>query len=437
MWRKPRSFWNNNAKELRNAADANVAGNGSNAVTCTRSGNAFHPLTGATISANAPRTVTITVAGVTLTAYLVEPATTNALRQSNVFSNAQWIKTDITLTGSQADHWGGSTATLVTEGTAGTARIYNDVASGTTNRAVSYSIYLSYSNQAIVRIEVLDTSETNGFRGWFNLLTGKWLSSAAVGTGVVLSKFVEKTAIGWRVSINGTATTSAVNYRCSVQSASADAGLTPVNGAAYFVNRAQCEIVINTTVGIFAHSYAGDTTSSNVTRSAEVLTWVPPAPGSGDYEIMLFVWQQGHDSNNAASSETMAGNLLTVQTTVSTGVGAHRATCTDAGGSPSTSNGGATTYAQNISNQQAVIHGASYTAAGLKCWLDGINVNSATGTAPLTNPAASGIGCMAAGTQQSSSWQGAIAFNRELANTERMDFGNSLKVGTRNVVGVS
>ena len=153
----------------------------------------------------------------------------NMLVCSEEMDNVNWVKTDTTVTANAVvSPDGTTTADLLTEGTAGTAQIYQST-TVESQKEYTASLYFKYGNHDWIRVLFYETSSSNQARVWVNLTTGALGTSDATGTGVVnLGTTITNIGNGWyRVTISATFTnTSASLY---VTSATANSSFTRVN----------------------------------------------------------------------------------------------------------------------------------------------------------------------------------------------------------------
>ena len=153
----------------------------------------------------------------------------NMLVRSEEMDNVNWVKTDTTVTANAVvSPDGTTTADLLTEGTAGTAQIYQST-TVESQKAYTASLYFKYGNHDWIRVLFYETSTGNTSHVWVNLTTGALGTSTSSGTGVTnLGTTITNIGNGWyRVTISATFTnTSASLY---VTSATENNSITPVN----------------------------------------------------------------------------------------------------------------------------------------------------------------------------------------------------------------
>lgn len=168
---------------------------------------------------------------------------TNLLRKSEAYDDAIWTKTDTTITAdATAAPDALSSADLLTEGVAGTARTYQDIAIAAA-ATITNSLYLKRSNHDWVQVASSNTAVTSGIRLWVNLTTGAIGTAEAFGTGTYTSSAIEDVGDGWfRVNLTGSIDGVSTTARLFTQSADADASATRVNNAARYQWGAQGEV---------------------------------------------------------------------------------------------------------------------------------------------------------------------------------------------------
>lgn len=173
---------------------------------------------------------------------------TNRLIWSEQFDNANWSKTDTTITANNlADPNGNLYADLATEGTLGTAAILQN-ATITAGASVVMSVHLKLGNCNILKVQFGNGSDI--VRGWFNVNTGAALSAANAGTASGAAVSIVSMGSGWyRCILSGVVNAGSTTITCSTNSASADGSTTRVNSATYNIWGAQAEQA--TTVGAY------------------------------------------------------------------------------------------------------------------------------------------------------------------------------------------
>lgn len=197
---------------------------------------------------------------------LIEEARTNILTNSRAI-NSWPTKTDSTVTdNSTASPDGTVNASLVTEGSAGTAVVVSNAAAIAGSSVMSFSVFLKRGNQDILRILCADTASANGVQTWANLATVAVASTGARGTATGAVAAIQAIGNGWyRVTLGCTMAAGSTIAAVNVNSASVNASTTRVNGATYYLWGAQTE------VGGFATSHI-PTTGASATRAVDVAT---------------------------------------------------------------------------------------------------------------------------------------------------------------------
>jgi hypothetical protein len=214
--------------------------------------------------------VTPTGASAAVRTLLLEPQRTNLTPYSDDAANAAWTKTDITVTSDAVvSPISGVLGDLLTEGVAGTAAIAPAGITVSSGAVHAYSHWVKAGAVGSwVRLSIADTAAptTNFVRGWFNVTTGVVGSVALGGTGTSGAVYIESFGNGWyRCTVVG-ALTGITAYRQFMSSASADASMTRVNSATYYVTGAQME------AGAVPSSYI-PTVATTITRNADSLYW--------------------------------------------------------------------------------------------------------------------------------------------------------------------
>lgn len=199
----------------------------------------------------------------TLRGYLAEGTRTNIVLRSEEFNDASWTVIDTTVTADNAVAPNGRTvAELVTEGSAGTAQLYQAI---TISASTQYteSIYIKRGNHDWVR--VLFTTSGNQVYMFVNLNTGVIGTTGANGTATYVNSSIQSVGNGWyRVTLTGTQPST--DGFVQILSATADGNSTRVNGATHYLWGAQLE------QASFASSYI-PTMASSVTRSIDDLKY--------------------------------------------------------------------------------------------------------------------------------------------------------------------
>ena len=174
---------------------------------------------------------------------LIEEARTNLCLNSAAIGSWGTL-TDVTVTpNSTLSPDGAVNASLITEGTLGTALIASANATVTGSVPASFSVFAKRGNNDWIRIVFADTAPTltNGMQVWVNLATGALGTTALRGTGTSASAAIQSIGNGW-YRITGIVTCGAsVAVAIAVASAPADSGGTRVNNATYYAWGGQIE----------------------------------------------------------------------------------------------------------------------------------------------------------------------------------------------------
>src|SRR5690348_3241459 len=128
---------------------------------------------------------------------MMEYAQVNWTNWSQAISN--WGKTDTTVVDNSAVAPDGTTtASLCTEGSAGTAQIVNGPTSGlTAGQTITYSIYVKRGNTDWLELIFTDNGAANGATTWFNTNTGAWGTRNTRGTATIGASGVSSLGNGW------------------------------------------------------------------------------------------------------------------------------------------------------------------------------------------------------------------------------------------------
>lgn len=194
---------------------------------------------------------------------LIEESRTNLLIQSENFTQASWIKTDITVAKTQTGLSGiANSACLITEGSAGTAGLAQGSGTIAAGATCSYSVVIR-KNAVNDWIRIACASPGGkGYQAWFNISTGALGTTGVLGTGVG-SASIQDLGQGY-YACKVTATIGEADTVCNsnLYSTTANTVVTRAANAVYTISHAQLEI------GAFPTSYI-PTTASAVTRAAD------------------------------------------------------------------------------------------------------------------------------------------------------------------------
>ena len=137
---------------------------------------------------------------------LLEKQSTNLVTYSEDFSNAAWIKTDITITSNNATSPDGTqNADKLTEGTATASRhgLYQNV-SGTANVSKTLSCFVKKNIGDFVQLSFNDSQPDNWVAIVANLSTGQIVDTASAATATYENSKIESFENGWyRISVTG------------------------------------------------------------------------------------------------------------------------------------------------------------------------------------------------------------------------------------------
>lgn len=218
-----------------------------------------------TVNANLPRfdydPMTLAPKGI-----LIEETRANLLTYSSDFTNPAWVNADTTPTSSAAVAPDGTnTATLLTQGTAGTAEVYQSLAIAA-GSILTYTRYVKRGNSDWYMLKIRNGGLTSFSYAWFDLANGTaGTTSSTGGFATIYGSSIRPAGGGWfRVSFTvmiGAAFGVAVYSSLSV---SADGNTLPLNSATRYEWGCQAE------VGLFPTSYIPTVTSS-LTRNADVV----------------------------------------------------------------------------------------------------------------------------------------------------------------------
>lgn len=233
----------------------------------------------------------------------IEESRTNLCTNSSDFSNATWTKTDITVTSTNnTSPENIANATLLTEGSAGTALLYSAATTITATAVVIGSVFLKKGNHDWIRIQVLDVTGTNGFNAWFNMNTGTIGTTALIGTGTYLGQEIITLQNGWyRVGIYGTTDSAATSVLIRTNSANADNSITRVSGATRYQYGAMIEQTTTPAASTARMTTYIPTVGASVIRSADLpvvssSSWLNQSEGS-----VVVSWEQMYLNTNASA----------------------------------------------------------------------------------------------------------------------------------------
>ena len=237
----------------------------------------------------------------------IEEQRTNLCTYSNDFSNAAWTKTDTTVTSSNnTSPENAANATLLTEGSGGTALVYSAGATITAGATVAGSIFLKRGNHDWIRFQILDLAGSNGFNAWFNLNTGAFGTTASVGTGTYSGNEIMVLPNGWyRISMHGVVSAASTSAILRTNSASADNSTTRVSSSTRYQYGAQIEQTTTPTSTTARMTTYIPTSSASVTRSADIstvtsVTWLNQAEGT-----VIVTWEQMYLNTNASARSVL------------------------------------------------------------------------------------------------------------------------------------
>ena len=219
-----------------------------------------------TVNANLPRFDYSPTSVGTCLGLLIEESRTNLVLQSSDYTSASWTKTDTTPTaasGTSPD--GTNTATLLTQGSAGNAEVWQSFVVGAGN-TVTYSKYVKRGNAQWYMMQIRNGGATSFAYAFFDLTNGVVGTTSSSGGFATLSgSTIRDVGNGWfRVTFTvmiGAAFGTAVFSSASV---TANGTATPLNGGTRYEWLSQAE------VGTFATS-AIPTTTTSLTRNADAV----------------------------------------------------------------------------------------------------------------------------------------------------------------------
>lgn len=226
----------------------------------TQAATTYAPGTG-TFASFAPNTPRVTNRGL-----LIGSAATNSFTYSNDFTNAIWLKTNLTVTAAAGtDPLGGSTASKLTPTvTNGAHRLRNEVLGATTDgRVVGVSYRFKAAGYSQIRIYVVAAS---GFVATFDLSTGTLSSSGGVSGGAAPTvATITDIGGGWYdLIVKGTFNSTNTGQTCAVSV------MVMSGGAESFAGDGTSGVLIWEATGGQGEKGVIPTTTAAVTRTADV-----------------------------------------------------------------------------------------------------------------------------------------------------------------------
>ena len=324
-------------------------------------------INGTTIGATTPSTVNATT--ITGQTARLNGTGQNLLLQSNTF-NTTWTATNSTLTGSQSDPFGGSTAFLVTSSSTAASGVGQSPSLA--SQTYTFSVYAKAGTSTWLRL--FGPYPSTSF-AWFNLSTGVL---GTVNTG--LSATITSAGSGWyRCSITGIG-----NGPVGIRLADADSSTTATSGTALTIYGSQLEL--------------GSVTNTYIPTTTTAVYGTPTLSFSGVSEIgllstgALYLQPAGTGALQAqATTSTTAGgnargaNAVDWQTARGTATNVASAQFSNIlGGQSNTASqlygfvgNGQFNVASNFFS--STVNGVANTASGIYATVTGGNTNSATG----------------------------------------------------------
>lgn len=216
------------------------------------------------VNANLPRFDYSPTSVGTCRGLLIEESRANLVLQSSDYTTASWTKTDTTPTavsGTSPD--GTNTATLLTQGTAGNAEVWQSFVVGAGN-TVTYSKYVKPGNAQWYMIQIRNGGGTSFAYAFFDLTNGVvGTTSSSGGFATITGSSITNVGNGWfRATFTVMIGASFGTAVLSSASVTANGVATPINNGTRYEWGSQAE------VGAFATSYIPTTTTS-LTRNTD------------------------------------------------------------------------------------------------------------------------------------------------------------------------
>lgn len=298
--------------------------------TFTRASTAYDPYNKTIVASGARRRRPFPIVpSITVYGDLIESSRTNLCVRSNDFANWGTL-TDVTITSAAITPQDGTgTADLITEGTAGTAKVLSAAMTITAGRVVTAQArFKAGATGSWVQVTVASDTLANGWRTWANISTGAVGSQSAIGTGSAIGTPV-LTSLGngeYLLTSIGKAAAAATSIQIQISSASADASTTRVNSAAYYCWAIDVEMMAASATTGNPSTYIATTTTS-VTRAADamstpyvlgqtgtILAVCVPYLWTGDQDgVSNYALFQCDDTNNSRSQRANATAVTSVR----------------------------------------------------------------------------------------------------------------------------
>jgi hypothetical protein len=164
-------------------------------------------INGTTIGATSASSVNATT--ITGQTEVLKGTGTNLFTQSSVLTNAVWTQTGVTLTGSQTDVFGGTTASLMNDGTSAGLHYLASANITVTSASYTYSIYAKAGTANYVGI--YSSLLTQGV--FFNLTTGAFTGNILNAPASYTSSNTGLASGWWRLSITVSSTAGTESIR--------------------------------------------------------------------------------------------------------------------------------------------------------------------------------------------------------------------------------